>query len=368
MTLNGSPLLPPSSTTKNHLRKSPHHLLLPFLISTPFRTLTPLFLLLSALSLITLLLLRIDDPPSNPPASSLSSSLLLLSKLQWLTHLPTRERQIYSQNGEDGILEYIFDNLGPTNKFYVEFGTENATECNTRYLHTHHGWDGLLLDGKGQTNDSRIIRNHFITAENILELFGRYDVPKGLDLLSVDVDGNDFWIAKKILEEGGFEPRVVVCEYNRNWRMEESFTLGYNATRMWDGHPFFGVSALGWTRGMDAWGYHPVYIDKKGINMFFVRRSVVVEWLKGFGIEVGEEVVKEVLPGFETVYRRSEMLFVGSREEFEERRKRERFYRIEEGGAVLIKQARKVKCIHKLEIQIQVTREFNIQKKKQARQ
>jgi hypothetical protein len=79
---------------------------------------------------------------------------------------------------------------------------------NTRLLWSRYGWNGLLLDGSGKNNnwlypfDRRVIHNHFIKAETIVAIFEQYDVPKDLDILSVDIDRNDFYVAEAIFEAG----------------------------------------------------------------------------------------------------------------------------------------------------------------------
>jgi hypothetical protein len=274
-------------------------------------------------------------------ASTVITAASLLSKLQWLQMIQLHERRIFSQNGEDGILEYIFDNLGTTDKFYVEFGTENGDECNTRLLWERYGWDGVLLDGGGKAKDGRVIHNHFISAENIVDLFKKYKVPKELDLLSVDIDANDFYVARKIFEEGGYRPRVFICEYNRNFAPKDSYTIAYNSTYRWDGTAYFGVSALAWMRLMERYGYAPIYLDVLGINMFFVRRKVMVEYLEakmGWTKESGdmaltEEDVKVLMPTFESVYRRSEYIHsMHANKDFERVLKNRKWMLVKEDG------------------------------------
>ncbi|TPX34738.1 hypothetical protein SmJEL517_g02715 [Synchytrium microbalum] len=119
--------------------------------------------------------------------------------------------------------DYLFDNLGTTNKYYVEFGTQNATRCNTRNLWEEHGWDGTLIDAGGIGEDARIIRNHFVTEYNIVDLFRKYDVPKDLGLLSVDIDTQDVFVLDAILR-AQYHPRVIVTE-NHNFRYDESYPL-----------------------------------------------------------------------------------------------------------------------------------------------
>ena len=79
--------------------------------------------------------------PSSPHVLKIQKHLAFLSNIQ------NRESKLYSQNNEDGVIEYIFDNIGTTDKYYVEFGTENGVEINTRKLYEYYGWDGLLIDG-----------------------------------------------------------------------------------------------------------------------------------------------------------------------------------------------------------------------------
>lgn len=81
------------------------------------------------------------------PSNTSSTSLQIIRHLAFLERIQNRESKLYSQNKEDGVIEYIFDNIGTTDKYYVEFGTENGNEINTRKLYEYYGWDGLLMDG-----------------------------------------------------------------------------------------------------------------------------------------------------------------------------------------------------------------------------
>ena len=107
------------------------------------------------------------------------------------------ERRVFSQNSEDGVIERILEVIGTTNKYFVEFGVgSTGVECNTRYL-AQQGWQGLLMDAGARPDDPRIRRER-ITAENINDLFAKYQVPDEPDLLSIDIDGNDYWVWKAI--------------------------------------------------------------------------------------------------------------------------------------------------------------------------
>ena len=106
-------------------------------------------------------------------------------------HLTVFEKRIFSQNGEDGIIAAIFAVIGTTDRYFVEFGVEDGAVCNTALL-LRQGWKGLQMDSR-DGNLPRIKRE-FVSAENISTLFDKYGVPNVFDLLSIDIDGNDFWV------------------------------------------------------------------------------------------------------------------------------------------------------------------------------
>lgn len=103
------------------------------------------------------------------------------------------ERKYFSQNGEDGIIEEVFKRIGILNHYYVEFGTEDGSECNTRYLREKLGFSGLLMDAYNSRIDINL-RREFVIRENVESLFRKYKVPAEFDLLSIDIDGNDYYV------------------------------------------------------------------------------------------------------------------------------------------------------------------------------
>ncbi len=143
-------------------------------------------------------------------------------------HLPDNmeaaEFRIYSQYGEDGILQYLFRHLGTTNRTFVEFGIQSGRQCNAALLALTQGWSGLFIEGYPRLAasareyydnmlekrpDQIRITNAFITTGNINKLLE--EIPQDLDLLSIDIDGNDYWIWEAITR---IQPRVVAVEYN----------------------------------------------------------------------------------------------------------------------------------------------------------
>lgn len=188
-----------------------------------------------------------------------------------LADLEPDERKVYSQNGEDGVLESIFAAVGVTNRFFVEFGCEDATECNTAFL-LEQGWQGLLMDGAGISRNPRAtVHGEFITAENINLLFRKYGVPEAFDLLSIDVDGNDYWIWQAIT----YRPRVVVIEYNAHVPPGQRKAIVYDPGFRWNGSDYFGASLRALKELGEKKGYCLVYCEHTGANAFFIARDAL---------------------------------------------------------------------------------------------
>ena len=132
------------------------------------------------------------------------------------------EFQVYSQWGEDGLIQYLIDTIIIERPIFVEFGVENYKESNTRFLLVNNNWSGLVIDGsldniQSIKKDSIYWRHNlkaecaFITKENINKLIDQNGINGDIGLLSIDVDGNDYWIWDAI---SVVSPRIVVCEYN----------------------------------------------------------------------------------------------------------------------------------------------------------
>jgi hypothetical protein len=212
-----------------------------------------------------------------------------------------REFKVYSQNGEDGLLLYIFSKIGTTNKRFVEFGIGGGIECNTANLSINHGWNGLLIDG-GKNNVRRAkfyyqrrpeikpsqvrIVQSFVTAENINMVLLDNDIKGEIDLLSIDIDGNDYSVWKAIRD---VRPRVVVIEYNASLGSDTSLTIKYDPQfsvpkkypRCW----YHGASLAALAKLGNSKGYVLVGADSTGTNAFFVLREIAHGKLREVSIE-----------------------------------------------------------------------------------
>lgn len=183
------------------------------------------------------------------------------------------EACIYSQNGEDGVIKKIFEHIGTSSKYYVEFGGyDGYTGSNTRYLRENLQWKGLLMDG-GYENSEINLQREFITAENINHLFEKYHVPYDVDFISIDIDYNDFYIWKAL--DNKYRPRVVVVEYNATHLADEDKVVEYRPTYLNDWTNYFGASILAYYNLGRSKGYSLVYADKQGVNLFFVRDDLL---------------------------------------------------------------------------------------------
>jgi len=187
------------------------------------------------------------------------------------SNLQRSEHKVCSQNGEDGVIEALFAQLGTTNKYFVEFGCGDATECNAAYL-LEQGWTGLMMDVSGECNNPKArIHREFIHAENINALFQKHGVPQQFDLLSIDIDGNDFWVWRAITAR----PRVVVIEYNAHISPQVRVAIVYEPGFCPNGSDYFGASLLAMAELGRRKGYTLVYCERAGVNAFFVADEVL---------------------------------------------------------------------------------------------
>ena len=203
----------------------------------------------------------------------------------------------HSQNGEDGILWYIFSLIGASNHKSVEIGAGNGMECNTANLIINHHWLGLLLDG----NETHVkagreffahhpdtwslppsFQHHFIDAENINGLLQTYGFAGEIDLLSLDIDGIDYWVWKAIDISS---PRVVILEYNAIWRCEASVTVPYQpdfeAVKVYQNDVlmtyYCGASLPAFVKLAREKGYRLVGSNSYDFNAVFMRNDVGTE-------------------------------------------------------------------------------------------
>lgn len=199
------------------------------------------------------------------------------------------EKKIRSQNGEDGIIGEIFARIGTLKKYAVEFGVQDGMECNAAYLFLDKKWSGLMIEGS-KKNYKRLRSNYanhksvktiheFVTRENITSIFRKMNVPVEFDLLSIDIDGNDYWVWAALFQ---YKPRVVVIEYNASYPPPKKMVIKYNPKFTWDGTSYFGASLTSLSELGKKLGYSLLGTDSIGVNAFFIRNDLVP--LSGFQV------------------------------------------------------------------------------------
>ena len=188
------------------------------------------------------------------------------------TELRAHERSVYSQNGEDGVLARLFECIGTTNETFVEFGAwDGETLSNTAHLRIDLGWTGLLMEGNPDKAQG-VVKHEFVTAENVEALLAKYQVPEVFDLLSIDIDGNEYWVWKAI---DRFRPRIVVIEYNVFFGNRVSKTMPYDPGHVWDESYYHGASLAALRKLGREKGYTLVHVESYAPNAFFVLDSEV---------------------------------------------------------------------------------------------
>jgi len=208
------------------------------------------------------------------------------------------EFSVFSQFGEDGIIQYLVNKINLTNRIFVEFGVENYKESNTRFLLMNDNWHGLIIDGSieniEQIKKSEIYwkydlqaRAEFITKENINEILIKEKIQGDIGLLSIDIDGNDYWVWDAI---SVIRPQILVIEYNSLFGNKRTITVPYDKDFYRLKYHYsglvFGASLPSLVDLSDKKGYYFIGCNKMGNNAFFVRRDCGFD-LKSVSVEQG---------------------------------------------------------------------------------
>ena len=205
--------------------------------------------------------------------------LLRERRARWLHagDLRAFERRVYSQNGEDGILQELLRRVGTCTRFFVEIGVESGAECNCARLVLDEGWQGLFVEADS-AQFAGLARRYAeragvrcvhatATSANVEALLHNADVPRGFDVLSIDIDGNDYWVWAAL---ANWRPRVVVIEYNAAHPPPVRWVMREDPAHRWDGTAYYGASLASLAALGRKKGYTLVATDSTGVNAFFV--------------------------------------------------------------------------------------------------
>jgi len=190
------------------------------------------------------------------------------------------EAQVCSQNGEDGVIAEIFQRIGTTSRTFLEIGVGDGRENNTAFL-LSLGWTGFWVDGNpkmGKRVDESPFKPYvrykiaFANEENIPGIIKELGVRQDLDLLSIDIDQNTYYIWRAL---GAWKPRVVVIEYNSAIPASIDWKANYDPDKVHDGTDNYGASLKALEKLGRELGYSLVHCEMVGCNAFFVRDDLV---------------------------------------------------------------------------------------------
>jgi hypothetical protein len=197
------------------------------------------------------------------------------------------EFKVFSQFGDDGIIQYLTRNLELRHRTFVEFGVEDYMESNTRFLLQKDNWSGFVMDGSSECVDrlknapffwkhDLAAKPAFVTKENIRQLLrdntSQWD---GLDLLHIDLDGNDFWIWQEI----DLNPSMVIVEYNSSFGIDRAITIPYapdfERAKAHFSHLYWGSSLKALHVLALRKGYDFIGCNSAGNNAYFLRHDMM---------------------------------------------------------------------------------------------
>ncbi len=208
-----------------------------------------------------------------------------LQKRGTLEELSDAEFKVFSQWGEDGIIQYLISRIAIENKVFVEFGVQDYSESNTRFLLVNNNWTGLVIDAS-----STFIKHihsqeyywkydltavcDFVTVDNINDLIRNAGIAGSIGLLSIDIDGNDYWIWNTI---SVISPQIVIVEYNSSFGNQHAVTIPYRSdfsrAKAHFSQLYWGASLPAFCDLANQKGYIYVGSNSAGSNAFFVRKD-----------------------------------------------------------------------------------------------
>ncbi len=202
-------------------------------------------------------------------------------------NLQEYEFKVFSQFGEDGIIQRLVDAVSHPNKTFIEFGVENFVESNCRFLMQKDNWSGLVIDGS--EDNVRAIRKSprawahdleavcaFVTRENISGILRRYEKVDEVGILSIDLDGIDYYVWEEL---AWVNPQIMIAEYNSVFGPERAISVPYDPqfrrSEKHYSHLYFGCSLRALYNFATKRGYSLVGSTSAGVNAFFVRNDLI---------------------------------------------------------------------------------------------
>ncbi|MGD1253665.1 hypothetical protein ACKUT9_05395 [Mycobacterium seoulense] len=206
-------------------------------------------------------------------------------ELKSINGFPDVEFSVFSQFGDDGIIQWLIHRLAGLSDTFVEFGVEDYQEANTRFLLVNDNWRGLVMDGSSRNIDAikrdPISWRHdlqsycaFVTAENIDLLLRQHGFEGDIGILHIDIDGNDYWVWSALT---AVRPAIAIIEYNSVFGAERAITIPYDPTFSTGtrfSNLYFGASLPALCELAHSKGYDFIGSNSAGNNAYFVRSDL----------------------------------------------------------------------------------------------
>lgn len=210
---------------------------------------------------------------------------LIQKKIKKIKDFSDIEFSVFSQWGDDGIINWLLENIPFKNNIFIEIGTEDYKESNTRFLMMKRNWSGYLIEAnKLQSEkikkqsiywkyDLNII-NAFIDRENVNNIIKKLNLPKEIGLLSLDIDGNDYWVWEQL---NIIQPIIFICEYNAVFGDINQITTPYkkkfSRTSFHYSNLAFGGSIKAFEKLSIQKGYVFLGTNSNGVNAYFIKKK-----------------------------------------------------------------------------------------------
>lgn len=216
-----------------------------------------------------------------------------------VTSLKDVEFKIFSQFGDDGIIQWLINNIDIDNEFFVEFGVENYKEANTKFLMFNNNWSGFVMDGSTENIENLKKQDYFwkydlkakdvfITKENINDLLLEQNINPNVGLLHIDLDGNDYYIFNEI---NCLNPNILILEYNSLFGIEREISVPYREdfyrTKAHYSNLYFGASLKALHSLAYKKGFVFIGCNQAGNNAYFVRKDKINSKIKEVFLEEG---------------------------------------------------------------------------------
>ena len=215
------------------------------------------------------------------------------------SHINDYEFKVFSQGGEDGIIQFLVSSLEIENHTFIEFGTEDFRESNCRFLLVKNNWSGFVIDGSERNMErlrtSRFYWRHslnskaaFITRDNVNAILGESGFNKNLGILSIDIDGVDYYVLSELRE---WKPSIFIVEYNALFGRDRPVSVPYDPsffrTRQHYSNLYYGASLAAFASLLGGRGYALVGVNSAGNNAFFVRRELLTDRVREISVSEG---------------------------------------------------------------------------------